>query len=63
MVTMTGAVVELRGNRPPHDRGTAMALAREQFLNCGDSVWQGRGDLESLAATLIDAPAWYIRWD
>ena len=63
MVTMTGDVVELLGNRGPHDCETAMALAREQLLYCDDILWQGTGDLEYLATTLIEAPISYIWWD
>ena len=63
VVSMTGSFVEMTVSRPPLDRERAMALAREQYLYCGDIVWQGTESLEALAASLIDAPVWYFWWD
>jgi len=63
LVTMTGEIVELQVDDPPRNREAAMALAREQFLYCGDIVWQGTDDLETLAATVLEAPVWNFWWD
>ena len=56
-------VVEMRVARPPADRDTALALAREQYGYCADIVDQGVGSLTALAASLLDAESWYFWWD
>jgi hypothetical protein len=63
LVALTGDVIEMTVSRPPADRDTAMALAEQQYLYCGDVVWQGTGTIEGLAAAVLDAPIWYFWWD
>jgi hypothetical protein len=63
VVGITPDVVELRVARPPRKRADALALAREQYLYCGDIVDQGTETLDSLAAELLGATAWYFWWD
>lgn len=58
-----GDVLECLVSRPPADREAAEALAREQYLYCPDIVEQGTQDLRTLAATLLDGPAWFFWWD
>jgi len=63
VVSMTGDVVEMSVASPPTEDATAIALAREHFLLAPDNVWQGTGDLATLAAAVLDAPVWYFWWD
>ena len=63
VVSMTGDVVEMKVTSPPTEDATAIALAREHFLVAPDNVWQGTGDLATLAAAVLDAPVWYFWWD
>jgi hypothetical protein len=63
LVALTGDVVELAVARPPTDREPALELAREQYLYCGDIVWQGTNDLETLAAGLKGGSVWFFWWD
>jgi hypothetical protein len=41
----------------------AMSLAMEQFIFCGDIVWQGSEQVGTLAGTLINSKVWYFWWD
>lgn len=63
VVAMTGDVVEMRVGTPPSDAEDAIDLAREHFIFAPDNVWQGTGDLETLAAAVQDAEVWYFWWD
>ncbi len=63
VVAMTGAVVEMTVAEPPATEDEAIALAREHFLVAPDNVWQGTGDLDLLAAAVLEAPVWYFWWD
>ena len=63
VVAMTGAVVEMTVPEPPATERDAIDLAREHFLVAPDNVWQGTGDLDLLAAAVLDAPVWYFWWD
>jgi Domain of unknown function (DUF4253) len=63
LVAMTGEVIEMSVARPPTSDRAALALAREQFRYAPDIVQQGVGDVETLAAALKDAHAWYFWWD
>lgn len=62
-VAMTDAVVEMRVLRPPTDDDAAVRLAGEQFLVAPDIVWQGTGELATLASAVLDAPVWFFWWD
>jgi hypothetical protein len=63
LVALTGDVVELAVARPPTDRAPGLELAREQYLYCGDIVWQGTDGLETLAAGLKGGTVWFFWWD
>ena len=62
-VVITRDSLELSVARPLQDRDTALALAREFYEICPDSVGQGAGSVAALAATLLDSPFWYLWWD
>jgi len=49
--------------RPPRNKEDALALAHEQFLFCGDIVFQGTETITLLAAGIINADAWFFWWD
>lgn len=61
--SQTGDVLECIVSRPPATQAEALALAREQFLFCGDIVHQGTQSVEVLAATLLNSEAWFFWWD
>jgi hypothetical protein len=60
---MTGDTLELSVSRPPTTDQAALALAREHYSYAPDIVQQGTGDVETLAATLKNARAWFFWWD
>jgi hypothetical protein len=60
---ITQDVVEMTASRPPADRDTALALAREQYIYCVDIVEQGTGTLAKLAARRLNGKAWFFWWD
>lgn len=62
-VALSGDVVECEVNRPPTQRGDALALAREHEACCPDIVEQGTGTTALLGASLLGAPYWYFWWD
>ncbi|MEH3040667.1 MAG: DUF4253 domain-containing protein [Sphingomonas paucimobilis] len=55
--------INLRVTRRPKDRAEALALARECYAYCSDTVDQGVGTIEALAATLQDNDWWFFWWD
>jgi hypothetical protein len=61
--SISSDVMECAVARPPRTREEALALAREQFLFCGDIVFQGTETLALLAAGILDAEAWFFWWD
>jgi len=63
VVCITSDVIEMTVARPPKTKEDALALAKEQFLYCADIVHQGTESIEVLAATLLNAPAWFFWWD
>ena len=64
IVCLSGDTVEMRVARPPTDRESALALAREQFVySGGDLVFQGYDSLRRLAGALVNARYWYFWWD
>lgn len=63
IVGISHDVVEATVSRPPTDRESALALAREQYLYCDDIVSQGCGSLNVLAALLLRRSTWYFWWD
>lgn len=63
LACMSGDVAEYLVAKPPTDRASADALAREQYLYCGDIVWQGVGTVPNLSKTLLGSRYWYFWWD
>jgi hypothetical protein len=63
LASMTGEVLEMSVGRPPASEEEALDLAREQFMYSPDIVQQGVGDVETLAAAVKNAHAWYFWWD
>ncbi len=63
VVAMTGDVIEMSVMSPPTDDLGAIDVAREHFLIAPDNVWQGTGDLDVLAAAVLNAPVWFFWWD
>ena len=63
LVSMTGDILELSVKRPPTTDQAALALAREHSSYAPAIVQPGTGDVETLAAILKDARAWYFWWD
>jgi len=55
--------INLRVARRPRDRAEALALARECYAYCQDTVDQGVGTIEALAATLMASDWWFFWWD
>ena len=60
---VTHDVIECLVTRPPQTPDEARALAREQFIYCGDIVTQGVRTVERLALELWRAPTWFFWWD
>jgi Domain of unknown function (DUF4253) len=60
---MAHDTLELRVSRLPQTRGTALALAQEQFAYCPDVIEQGRETFEALAAQLLKSTIWSFWWD
>lgn len=63
LVSMGADTVELRVKRRPGSREEALALAREHYAYCSDTVDQGTMDLATLAANLMASDWWYFWWD
>jgi hypothetical protein len=63
IVCATGDVLEYTVSRPPATRESALQLAQEQFLFCGDLIHQGMGNVTNLAAILLNGRYWYFWWD
>lgn len=53
--------MEFRVERPPTSRVEALALAREHYLFCDDTV--GDTSLCEIAAHLIESDCWFFWWD
>lgn len=60
---VAGDILECIVARPPQTAEAALSLAREQFLYCGDIVWQGTDTVGCLASGLINNPYWFFWWD
>lgn len=63
VISITHDVMEFTVSKPPADRDSAMALAKEQYIFCSDIVEQGVGDIAALAAALMNSNYWYFWWD
>lgn len=55
--------INLRVERRPKGRVEALELARECYAYCQDTVDQGTGTIEALAATLMASDWWFFWWD
>jgi hypothetical protein len=63
LISMGADTVELRVKRRPTSRDEALALAREHYAYCNDTVDQGTQDLATLAAMLMTSDWWFFWWD
>jgi hypothetical protein len=63
LVSMGADTVELRVKQRPGTRDEALALAREHYAYCNDTVDQGTNDLATLAAILMVSDWWFFWWD
>jgi hypothetical protein len=63
LVGINSDTINLRVATKPKTREEALALAREQYIYCADSIDQGVGTLSALAADLMADDWWYFWWD
>jgi hypothetical protein len=63
LACMTQDTVEFLVSRPPTTKKAALQLARDHGLYCSDSIYQGAGSLDRLAAGLQKGESWYFWWD
>lgn len=63
VVAATAGDLELRVLRPPTTPAAALALAKEQYMYCGDLVDQNTCSVAVLAKLLLDSPVWWFWWD
>ncbi len=63
LVGMSGDVLNLRAASKPKSREEALSLAAEHYEFCPDTVDQGVGTLETLAACLLEHDWWHFWWD
>lgn len=63
MVSYLGDVLEFSVQNGPKTREDALTLAKEQFLYCPDTVYQGTESLSGLAAAILNADTWFFWWD
>ena len=62
IVGVAGAMMELAVERPPQDRESALALARERSAIC-PALPASAGSLSALAATLLHSGSWFLFWE
>lgn len=62
-IVSAGSRIGCRIQRPPADRDSALALAEEMFLYCGDLTQEGYESEPELAASLLVSPYWSFWWD
>lgn len=60
---ITSDILQMYVQMPVRDKEAALKLAEEQFGFCEDIVYQGMGNIKSLASTLINSSIWYFWWD
>ncbi len=63
LACLSGDIAEYLVSRPLSEKPSADLLAREQYLYCGDIVWQGVGTIRNLSKTLLNSSYWYFWWD
>jgi Domain of unknown function (DUF4253) len=63
LVAINHDTINIRVKRRPADRAEALALAREHYAYCPDTVDQGMDTIEALAALLLVSDWWFFWWD
>ncbi len=63
LVGINRDTLNLLAARRPADRQTAIALAREHYKYCPDTIDQGVGSVSALAAMLMSGDWWFFWWD
>ncbi|MDP3509698.1 MAG: DUF4253 domain-containing protein [Candidatus Melainabacteria bacterium] len=63
LISLKDDSLEFYVSRPPKDETAAMQLAREHFIYCPDSVFQGTDTLGKLAGKLCRSHFWNFWWD
>jgi hypothetical protein len=64
LFALTGTTAQFSVSRPPATRADAIALAAEwSAYNDGEYDYYGAHGPMELAASLLDAPAWFAWWD
>jgi hypothetical protein len=63
VIAVTTDVVEMKVERGPNTRESAMSLAWQQYVYCADIVEQGTETIANLAATLLGGTSWFFWWD
>ena len=63
LMTMAFDTLELKIEKPINNRDEALEMATLLYEYCNDSVDQGFGTLEELAASLVGATTWAFWWD
>lgn len=56
-------VLEFMVEAPPTERASAIALAKQHYLYCPDTVEQGTETISRLAANLMQRGTWHFWWD
>lgn len=63
IISIGRASLEMLVGKPPATRDAALKLAVEQYVYCRDSVEQGAGTIQGLAAELLNGRVWHFWWD
>jgi hypothetical protein len=63
ILSATIDVLEFSVTNPPASREQAIELAKEHFIVCPDTVYQGTETISALAAALLNSNYWYFWWD
>ena len=55
--------IQYKIDKPVKDENQLESLAMEQYLYCGDIIWQGVETLNNLKTSLGNSSIWYFWWD
>ena len=55
--------IQFKVDKPVADSQQLEELANEQYLYCGDIIWQGVETLNNLKSSLSNSYVWYFWWD
>ena len=55
--------IQFKLDEPIKEEGLLEKIALEQYLYCGDIVWQGVETVKNLANSLGNSKVWYFWWD